>query len=137
MNKTLTKVALLTAMIAGGSGILRGNPQQSDEVSVTATETFASKYVKSTGSPIGNGPVQQSQLDLNIGKYFTATAWQDYDTGRGKMDEIDVDLTLHKTLHTIESGSLKGQISGGISIQDWIYPSGFLASRAILRSYRL
>ncbi len=129
--RRLASAAILACALAGQKGLL-GQPEQQNlqgpNLSFAANETVSSRYVKSTGSPIGIGPVQQSQLDLNLGNYFTATGWQDYDTTRRAMDEVDAYVTAHKELYAIKNPYLAGRISASISAQDWLYPSKLISS---------
>ncbi len=111
---------------AGGAGTTQ--QQESPNTAVTVTETIASRYVKSTGSPIGVGPVQQFQADFNLSNYLTVTGWQDYDLARKAMDEVDIDLTAHKELCAINDPCLKGGITGSASVQSWRYPSKWISN---------
>lgn len=121
-------IALSTTMLLRGQTVATNKVEQSQQtpqfVSGALTETVASKYVKSTGSPIGKGPVQQFQADLNMGKYVTVTGWNDYDTARKEVDEIDADLTVHRDkLYAVRIPRLQGNISASESFQYWNYPS--------------
>ncbi len=127
----MKEAAMVAVLAISLQGLLRGQGDQQDQnVSLSLTESFASRYVKSTGSPIGTGPVQQFQADLNLGKYVTITGWQDYDISRRALDEVDVDLTPHKSLCTIRNHYLKGGIAGSVSMQDWIYPSKLISTKS-------
>jgi hypothetical protein len=59
---------------------------------------------------------------------MTGTLWTDYDFGRGKLDEIDLDLTAHAKLASISGGPFKGSVCGYLGFQDWKYPSGLEGS---------
>ena len=113
-----------------GQGAQQGQGQEVPSASVSLTESVASKYVKSTGSAIGTGPVQQFQADFNLDKYVTVTGWQDYDISRNALDEVDVDITVHGPLFTIRNRYLKGSVTGSVSIQDWTYPSKLISKKS-------
>ncbi len=135
--KTLATVgvALSATMLLRGQSVETNRVKQNQGmeapslISGALTEAMATKYVKSTGSPIGKGPVQQFQADLGVGKYVTITGWQDYDIGRRAMDEVDADFTLHKDqLYRVKVPHLQGNIAASVSFQYWDYPSRLINS---------
>lgn len=97
---------------------------QDRPVSVGASTAFASDYVPAIGRVTGEGPVNQTEVDLNIGGNLTASLWNDYSLKTGTSDERDFDLILHGNLFTIRNSIFKGGVWGSASVQDWVFPSG-------------
>jgi hypothetical protein len=132
-SQTLCAIVALASSNSYGDGT--NDPIRQDEskipflkavasdISMDFSETFASKYILSGGFVVGQGPVNQDLLNLNIGKYLTGTFWTDYDSGNGRFDEVDLYATAHSTLFEIKNGFFKGTIGGSFGFENWHYPS--------------
>lgn len=96
---------------------------KAQNVSVDVSSEFASQYVLTAGGIVGKGPVNQTEVDLNVGKYFTTSVWTDYDFGDKVVNETDVYLTLHSNLFAVRDPFLRGNVAGSFSFQTYTFPS--------------
>lgn len=95
------------------------------EFSGFAKTTLATDWISEAGFIIGEGPVSQNIIGLNLGK-LSAFVWNNYDFGSGETNEIDVGLSYEVFSKQLGSGTL----SLNLGAQTWMYPSSLLSGNA-------
>lgn len=108
---------------------IEDKPKERLNIDFDLSSTLVSKCVYNSGAIVGKGPANQEYLGVNIGKYFTAGLWTNYDIGDKKLHERDIMLTGHGPLASIKKGPMKGDITWNLSVQDWSYPSKLLGKK--------
>lgn len=90
---------------------------------VSAWTRLSSRYLTITGSPIGNGTVNQSWIDIGIGKNVTASTWTNYDLGTNEINEQDFYLTFNGGMGSLSRGA---KASWSASAQAYTFPTGII-----------
>lgn len=96
---------------------------KAQDISVDASTEFATEYIAVPGKIVGEGPVNQTEMDFNIGKRFTESVWTDYDFGNKALNEVDNYFTVHSNTYTIKNSFLKGKLSSDIGFWAFAFPS--------------
>ena len=94
-----------------------------DDVDVGFSTTFAKDYVAAAGPVIGEGPVNQSKLEVAY-KNLTGFVWTNLDIGDGEFHEVDYGFSyripiLDKDGHAVDLS---------LGLERWEYPSGLLGN---------
>ena len=79
------------------------------ELTGSAQTTLVSKYITDSGTPLGEGPVSQNVVGLNLGP-LTGFVWGGYDFGINDWSEIDYGLSLNFPIFQGKDHNLEGTL---------------------------
>ena len=87
--------------------------------------TIANRWAADAGFIIGDGPVSQNLVALDVGK-FSAFVWNNIDLSQEKVHEVDTGLSY--TLDSTPVGP--GKLSFRFGFENWFYTSSLLSKNA-------